>query len=47
MQHQRWTEGKDNGSINPFKQGYYRKGLQEILKSSVAFEANGDFFEWI
>ena len=34
IQHQRWTEGKDNGSIYQFKQGNRRKVLQKIWKSS-------------
>ena len=32
MQHQRWTEGKDNGTIYHFKQGDRQKGLKETLK---------------
>ena len=34
VQHQRWTENKDNSSIYQFKQGDSRKDLQEIPKSS-------------
>ena len=41
VQHQRWTQDKDNGSIY---QEYHQKGLQEIPKSSGDMvEYNGDF----
>ena len=44
--YQRWTEGKNNGSIYQFKQGERQKGSREILKMSWAVvEANRDFFE--
>ena len=33
VQHRRWTEDRDNGSIHHFKQGNRRKVLQEIPKS--------------
>ena len=30
VQHHRWTENKDNGTVEQFKQGDYQKALQEI-----------------
>ena len=33
MQHQKWTEGMDNGSIYLFKQKDCRKDMKESLRS--------------
>ena len=47
VQHQRWTEGKDNGNIYQFKPGDNWKGLQEILKLSEGHYWNQWQFLWL
>ena len=47
MQHQKWTEGKDNGNIYQFKQGDHQKCFQEIPKSSGGHGWSQWQFLWI